>query len=419
MNEKTKLTLWMLLVAGLIGMGTWWWLNTFEKKWEVVPYTSDAAGQNPMLAATRWMESHRYSLTSQVTLTETLSRPIPAGTLFLLDNHGVLTEEQMNTLLTWVQAGNTLITLPKEQQEKSDEAQKSEKSEDDDEEEDSSSDANMDRIGNYYGVERILGKRDAFKAVAEMMEKQAGVEKKPAKPPEIFALDWPELAYPLRVYPDTVRLHSLDEPAEPLWADKDQVAIRVFDEGKGHVVLLADNYFTNQNLGLYDHAELLLALSQLNPKVQHISLVHGLSMPTWYDAIWARFPSGVIGTVCVLLLLFWMSMRRFGPILPEPEYERRALLEHIDASGRWLWKLPAGRTLLLAAVRQSLLNVLQRRAPQLQRLGALERLQKISELTQIPLELVQEALKNPPANQSRDFTRQIQTLQQLRKFYER
>ncbi len=417
MNDRAKLILWTLIFAGLIGWGSWWWFNTFEKKWQVVSHTSDAASQNPMLAATRWMEKHRYTLSTQATLSETLSRPIPAGTLFLLENHGVLTEAQMDALLKWVQAGNTLITLPKEQAEKSSSALSSENDETDGE--NTHSDANIDRIGAYYGVERTVDKPDVFTTVAEIMEKQSGVEKKSAKAPEIFTLDWPKLAYPLRVYPDNVRLNSLDEPAEPLWADKDQVAIRVFDEGKGHVVLLADNYFTNRNLGLYDHAELLLALSRLNPNFQHISLVHGLSMPTWYGAIWARYPSGVIGTVCVLLLLFWMSVRRFGPILPEPEYERRALLEHIDASGRWLWKLPAGRILLLAAVRQSFLNVLQRRAPQLQRLGALERLQEISDLTQTPLELVQEALKNPPANQPRDFTRQIQTLQQLRKFYER
>src|SRR3546814_3831009 len=58
----------------------------------------------------------------------------------------------------------------------------------------------------------------------------------------------------------------------------------------------------------------------------------------------------------------WMRTQRFGPRLPSPEPARRALLEHVQASGEHLWRY--GRaSALYAAVREVFMARLRRRDP--------------------------------------------------------
>ena len=106
-------------------------------------------------------------------------------------------------------------------------------------------------------------------------------------------------------------------------------------------------------------------------------------------------------------------------MLPEAGQERRALMEHVDASGRWLWKLPQGRTVLLLAARYATTQVLQRRVPGLQQMQPGEQVHILAQACQLAAASVASALHHPAATLPPDFTRQIQTLQQLRKHYER
>jgi hypothetical protein len=127
----------------------------------------------------------------------------------------------------------------------------------------------------------------------------------------------------------------------------------------------------------------------------------------------------LLGLAALLLLWTWNATRRFGPLLPAGDTVRRALIEHIEASGRWLWKLPQGRILLLEAVRKRTLQQLLRRLPELHALDGNERARRLARLTQLPEALVSDALLGAPAARAADFTRQISILQQLRAHHER
>ena len=77
----------------------------------------------------------------------------------------------------------------------------------------------------------------------------------------------------------------------------------------------------------------------------------------------------------LIILWTWRHARRFGAILPEPNLERRSLLEHIDASARWAWTTAMGRQNLLDAARAACKESLRRRAPELLRLNTTELIQ--------------------------------------------
>jgi hypothetical protein len=238
-------------------------------------------------------------------------------------------------------------------------------------------------------------------------------------PPCLAQLALPNADYALQLDISHVALESTEHGMSPLFGDEHHEAIRVFAEGTGHIAVVANNYFDNDQLAAYDHAELLLSLARLNPNAKHVLIIQHLDMPAWYQALWWYFEYGIISLACGVLLLLWAAIRRFGPILPEPNLERRSLIEHIDASGRWLWKIPGGRNVLIAAARASVTKTLLRKAPALLRMSPKEQAAFLAQLCKLPQSDVELALHQPASEYPIHFTRQIQTLQQLRKHYER
>ena len=204
-----------------------------------------------------------------------------------------------------------------------------------------------------------------------------------------------------------------------LFADDDANAVRAYAYGKGRVVIIAQNYFNNGALDNYDHAELLLGLADLNLKAPTVTFIQRIDVAPWYSILWAAVPYTIVALGLFLALLAWSVARRFGPLVPEPDDRRRALMEHVDASGRWLWKSERGRNIMLDAARRSTEKVLARRAPELRKLTIEQRNLRLAELCHLSVAQVERALQDAPARVPIEFTQQIQSLQQLRKHYER
>ncbi|NQD38458.1 DUF4350 domain-containing protein [Permianibacter sp. IMCC34836] len=229
---------------------------------------------------------------------------------------------------------------------------------------------------------------------------------------------FPQLAYPLQVARENIYLDSEDESFSPLLTDASGGSVRVYEEGDGHIVLLASNFFNNGSLGHRDHGELLLTLLKLKPEHKRVWIVTDLDMPAWYDALWQYYRWPVIGVAVLLLIWLWRALQRFGPLLPEPSLARRAQLEHVDASGRWLWQVACGRERLLLAARHDVEAALQRQAPELGKLQGDARIARIAALCELPTDEVQLALVAPPARLPVAFTRQIQLLQKMRQHHD-
>lgn len=221
-------------------------------------------------------------------------------------------------------------------------------------------------------------------------------------------------AYPLMLETRHDVLVAAAGARAPVWSDDDGWSVRVYREDKGRLVMLSTNYFNNMHLPRYDHAELLLALAALNGQARQVIIVHDIGAPPWYKALWRVAHLPLTALALLLLLLLWRAMRRFGPLLPEPVATRRALMEHIEASGNWLWRAPQGRDTLLQAARLETLALLRRRAPDLHALDGDALCRRLARLYTLDENALRAALHGPAAPLASAFAQQIRLLQQVR-----
>lgn len=515
MSERQRSMLWLALAAILIGGAVLLWNSLFEKAWSPVPWQSQAAQDNPMLAATLLLKQHHIESRQLATLEQALSPGLAAGNMLISNTDGEIDDKQAKELLKWVKAGNTLILQPtwsgkldivhskkegecgpmimasgggdddkaEDKAEANDNPDAASASESASEsasadaaastpaskpnEADDKADDKAEKIRRK--AERMLSQR--VKAVTsgkpdpisrKLHVELRRVEYRPRggrghKPngsdgsddndgsngsngsdggdggdandsrrdsPCIAKLRWPGTAYDLQIDTRYGWLRSLPGSVEAKISDQNADAIRVVAEGRGHIVLMGENYFDNYMLARYDHAQLLLHLLNLHAPAtksspQKLIIVQHLSNRQWYEKLWDNFPQMLITLALLLLLLLWLAVRRFGSVLPLPEAERRALLEHVDASGRWLWQADKGAQIMLDAMRKLVDKTLTRRVPQLARMAREEQLEFLVQacaMNRLALDL---ALFKPAATNPQQFIRQINTLQRLRKHYER
>lgn len=514
----TEITKFLLFLGLFALLGALWWY-TMEKRMSAVPIVATAAKENTFLGASRFLKKHDYRIKPVPTLEAALDHPLPKGTLFLRSMSGTIEPDQVRSLLSWIEQGNTIVYQPRwtgkslaldmskrcnktplllsddisdsadekadeEADEKADEAKTSNDSppqgeqvegggnsdasgsdaksetkpeassqasseskdeskksakksakKDDDEEEDEVrvpdfsidprprtrlSSGNVDAFSKLLGIElrkiafhETKSEKDKTRNPAKAMDKLMG--KKAATCPA--DISWPNLGYPLQLDPDNLRLFTKNTDNLKL-ADQTGQALRIYQQGQGHIVVLAEDYFQNVELPNFDHAQLLLQITSLQPE-RTVLVIQHLKHETWYQKLWNHFHFALIAFALGLLLWLWISLRRFGSVLPIPEPNRRALMEHIDASSRWLWQVPGGREILLDAMRSLTVKVLQRRAPAIMRLSQTEQIAQLSELCSINRPDLVLALSSGAASTPLLFIRQIKTLQRLRKHYER
>lgn len=429
-----------LVCASLAAACCWLWLDLMEQVWKPERRIHPESVNNPMLAATRLLERHGRKVRAHQQLGDVDLQAIPDGMLVLADNTGQMNDAQAAQLLAWVRRGNTLLAQPHWSGQPGVRGQPVPANEPPPRATGGRQPlrqlAEPDPIGAHLGV--WLSYRSKLRAGCETdvasplpdeeahADEQAFQEDGPGagppdshEPRQLTCVTLPRGRYPLTLETGGAVLTSGPGSPRPLWSDVDGMAVRVYAEGKGHVALLSDNYFNNYRLGRRDHAELLLGLAALSARTPQVLIVRDLSAVPWYAALW-RAAHRFLGALAVLLLLlWWRAARRHGPVLPEPAGERRALLEHIEASGNWLWRAQGGREALLAAARQETLALLRRRAPELERLGDADKAVRLARLCGLEQAALRAALSGPAAPQPAAFTRQIQTLQHIRNHHER
>lgn len=138
---------------------------------------------------------------------------------------------------------------------------------------------------------------------------------------------------------------------------------------RGHITVLSDLlWMHNGNLAVADNAALLWRV--VNAKAgATVWLIHGEERPSLFSLLLEHASLLLKAIALFILVWLWQASRRFGPVQPPQENNRRRLGEHLEASGRYLMQLGATDTLLNAS-RQRLFNQLQRQHPQWRRLPA-------------------------------------------------
>ncbi|MCG8394447.1 MAG: DUF4350 domain-containing protein [Pseudomonadales bacterium] len=391
--------------------------------------------RNPYSAAQEWLAQRGQPSERILSAAALFPLPEPHTTLILDKRRGLLTDNQVQSLLEWVQRGGELIVearpLPDSREEDSASPEQWRKN---------------DPLLYPLGVTVW----DAPTTVTET-EKAPFIELLEALP--VFAGDplqyclftdndtlradcvdllckAPEQPAPLllhagddqplrqiQLYSDHVLWHtSWDEDDsvsyEPEWpvelsayADNDYGSQLIqLDLGDGQITVLTDlGLWSNPNLHYFDHAWLLAWLTGDKP----VWFVRSVAMPPLMQWLWLRAPE--LGTALVLLLALWLWSRipRRGPIQPMREENRHDYLQHLHASGYFQWRTNQQEA-LLEALRQQARARLDRYHHQPE-----QALQRAARHLKVPARALQQALTQQPETRDQ-LTQQVMLLQALR-----
>ena len=188
-----------------------------------------------------------------------------------------------------------------------------------------------------------------------------------------------------------------------------------YAEGEGSVTFLAGAIFLdNENIGLHDHAALGWALVRAGgdaPAGVWISVRE--EVPTLSQLLARHAWMALLSGGLLIAAWLWSTGARFGPLVPDPPRGRRSLLEHVEASGDFLWRTGRGEELVQGA-RQALLHRVDVREPAWSRLSARELVQRLAAGARLQAARIDRALYGPVAAPA-DLVQALQTLETVRR----
>jgi hypothetical protein len=373
----------LALVGLLLSALAWWFTQHFGFNTQrVYVGLSGEARVNPYFAARLLLERLGMRVHQQVEVSGTQALP-PGATLVLAASRAELDPPTVDTLLDWVESGGHLVVGVE-------------------------TDLERDWLLNALEVSTAWPEED------DEEESTGGRRACPA--PEEAAIDDVAL-------PDGRTLKAgveggpvlVDRGGGHLWRheSRDGTRILALAWGDGRVTLFSTlRLFNNHRLGEYDHAELLWGVLSDSPSrdVFLVRYLDTMSLPKW---LWERAPLALVAAGVFLLLWLWRVVPRFGPLVPGAGVDRRSLLEHIRAVGRFhADQRRQGR--LLEALRADCLDLFGRVAPLARGLEGAARLREASRLTRInPRELLH-AFSGAPATRH-DFYSMVRTLARFRR----
>ena len=372
----------------LLAAGSALWLGACEERVEnqVVGFQGEAK-RNKYLAALRLLEAVRPDVRAFENERELDGLPPTDGTLLLLTNRNErLGEARSHELLDWVREGGHLVVItwslwrdPER-----------------------SPDLVLDRLGvrQHMWSDEELAERAP--------EESDGWTARVALP---------DRSEPLSVEFDPKYHLELVEPERERFAISDVGGTHLLTvaEGAGYVTTLTDDYFlTNDFIGDEDHAELVYRLAHLFGRDGAVWLVWSDAVAPWWRLVWRHGWTVVVSLAALVVLWLGVRVPRFGPLAPDAPRDRRELMEHIDAVGRFQLAHGAGAE-LASSVREALVARLRQRHPALAKLDPREQAERLAELSGIPAERIARALAPGRERDDERFAARIATLQRIRK----
>jgi hypothetical protein len=191
-----------------------------------------------------------------------------------------------------------------------------------------------------------------------------------------------------------------DTPARDLHLylphDVDGALALSFPQGEGSVTALVGvDPFTSDGLRYAGNAE--LAWQLLGPLIgadSSVELIYGSDIRPWYVLLFYQGWPVWLPLLLALLAWLWVRAQCFGPLLPALPPPRRALLDHVRASGDFLYRQDQSQ-ILLEALRRRLRLALERRDPALAALSPRELIPTLAERAGVHSEALREALLPP------------------------
>lgn len=185
--------------------------------------------------------------------------------------------------------------------------------------------------------------------------------------------------------------------------------------GDGAVVVVCDpRLFTNSWIGDHDHAAILWSASQLRGPRSEARIARGVRAPSLSSLLLDRASVAISLLLAAFAIWCWHASDRFGPLIPNPPFGSRSIVEHVDGIGWFLWSRRRHNA-LLDAVRDPFLALLAKREPAIKRMTEEEGSEYLAMRTELPVEQVHDALYRVCPDKPREFVRRMRTLKQLRR----
>jgi uncharacterized protein DUF4350 len=374
-----------LVVLGLLvvaAAAAWWTYNYEYVEREVTLRPRGEASYNPLYALKLALRADGVQVRSRQRLQLDDMPPGPRDTVLVLSDPRTLPIEDVERLLHWVRAGGHLLVRspPLERGEAT-------------------------RAGELFDALRLrpLAAGDCMRLVPPARAGGGHGDDKKKATGAAFA------------FCSSTRFTMLG--VEPLhaWGDLDHgYAYARLAHGAGTVDVVADfDFLTNASLEHPAFSALARQLLQPGWKRGTVHLVYAANMPSLWRLLLERAWMAWLPALLALVAWLWMRTQRFGPRLPSPEPARRALLEHVQASGEHLWRY--GRaSALYAAVREVFMARLRRRDPLAAALDGRAQIEAIAHRTGASPADIEHALQTPRPNDGADFRQRIARLLQLR-----
>ena len=378
MNRRTRIRLAVVatpVLAALLYAALNWY--TFEEV-SVRVGLSEEARREPFLAYARLL-ARLGARTEIFSRPAQLDRP-PEGGVLLLGSYRLafMSPERVRTLVAWVERGGTLVV-------------------------EAEPPIIRDPLLEAFGVGRPKPARERARTPP------SGRDFGEAR------FEWPAGAGNLRV-----ELYEFSPGLEERRAHAGRILVRVgartpmiaFESGRGRVVAVTTlGFLHNTRIDKADHAEFGWRMARIAGEAPRVVLfIRPQSPSLWSFAranAWAALVAGVV------LLAVWLAriVPRFGPLAPADAPPRRSLVEHVAASGRYLWARKESAH-LLQALRERVLRLAERRGVRLARLAEPGATELLSRRTGIAPGAVRRAFATE-ASSGADFISATATLQSL------
>jgi hypothetical protein len=362
----TRRSLFLILGGALLGLLAWWFTQNFgfdeERVW--VGYSGEARS-NRFFAARLLLEQLGHRVRQKTSLSE-LNKLAARGVLVLGANRRNLDPVAVRSVLAWVERGGHLI----------------------------------------LGAEHSW----SHDPLLDLLDIEVGDEEREPGPrvDTVTLPDGTALRVELAPSPPLI-----DEQGQASWTHEFQHAIRILQlpRGAGRITILATlRPFTNRAIGQNDHAELLARLAASDSG--EVWIVRYLDAPSLLEWLWAHAAETLVALGVFGFLWLWRVVLRFGPLRPAPAPDRRSLIEHVRALGRFYADqglLPQ----LLQRVRADAHATLDRAVPELRGAEASQRLKEMARLTRLRARDLLAAFTRD-LHASKDFTQSVRTLALLR-----
>ncbi|HMT94270.1 DUF4350 domain-containing protein [uncultured Thiothrix sp.] len=389
---------WESVVIGLLALvvfalGCLWFVKNYELK-EIDSYTGyrGEARSNDLFAARLFLKRMGIPTTRKDGL---LSLPDTDTVIVLDTGRYTMTQQKTQTLLAWVAAGGHLVTRARV-----DYASEAELAADEDSQqkpETEERDTLQQALQIEIGASQMLDEKDLP-----------------------FSLQLINQPKPLKLDLSFFNELLINNPNAKIYqANKKNFLIQI-KHGQGLISLAATLEFAENHLiDKVDHAEFFWwLLHSHKADFKQVWLINQDTLPN-LSTLLTQYAWPVLWMVAFLLLAsFWALIPRFGAFIPEPVPERRRILEHIKASGQFMWKHPhESKHQLLDSTRQAIRQTARTHIPGWQWLEAAEQIEQLAQYLKHPSEQTASLhhLLTSPQLTDAEFIRLVQLANSLRK----